>query len=746
MPFRIRPSTCFALTATLAAAVLAAPLAGQDPDAPHGSDVHGVVRDDEGRGLAAVAIRLPALGRTELSHQDGTFHLERVPEGDHVMLFERIGYRTRSLTVTVRSGETTRLEVVLEPSALEVQGFVVTGAPTARSGDRVIRPVEVLSGQELSRRLEGTVAATLASEPGVAAVTMGPATARPVIRGLGGDRVLMLEDGERVGDVSAVSSDHATAVDPASAQRIEVVRGPSALLYGSQALGGVVNVIREEVPRTVHHGFHTNLSLQAQSVNDGVVGSATVLSGLGPHIALRFEGGLRTSGDLTTPEGSLANTGGDTRNLAAGASWVGERGHIGAAYRFYGNDYGIPGGFVGAHPTGVNIEMTRHVVKGDAQLRGFGPFEVVDGSASHTRYNHKEIEPGGFLGTEYGLFTTAGEVKGRHGAMGFLTGGTVGVRGQFERFGFGGGLSTPDTRRWTVSAYAHEEVDVEDWTVEAGARWDRVSADVLDEDPDASIGNVRDRTFDAFSGSLGVLRRLPGDLTVGASLARAFRAPDVSELYSEGPHLASYSFEVGNPELDTEVGTGIDLFVRLDRGSVRAEIAAFHNDVAGYLYPRETGEISPRTQLPIYQYTGADARLVGLEGGLDLALTNRVALESTVSWVRGTLSDDDEPLPFIPPLNGRLGLRYDTPSWFVGTEARMAAEQDRLGEFETPTDGYLVLGLSAGIRTTLAGHLHSVTLRLDNLTDEVYRNHLSRTKDIMPEAGRGVSLVYRLVF
>ncbi|MBT8404669.1 MAG: TonB-dependent receptor plug domain-containing protein, partial [Gemmatimonadetes bacterium] len=207
------------------------------------------------------------------------------------------------MTVTVGPTETARLEIVMVASALEVEGFVVTGAPTARAGDRVIRPVEVLSAQELSRRLEGTVAATLSSEPGVSAVSMGPATARPVIRGLGGDRVLILEDGERIGDVSAVSSDHATAVDPVSAQRIEVVRGPSALLYGSQALGGVVNVIREEVPRTVHHGIHSTVSLQTQSVNDGVVGSATLRSGWGRHLALRLEGGLRTAGDLATPEG-----------------------------------------------------------------------------------------------------------------------------------------------------------------------------------------------------------------------------------------------------------------------------------------------------------------------------------------------------------------------------------------------------------------------------------------------------------
>ncbi|MEK9508919.1 TonB-dependent receptor [Gemmatimonadota bacterium Y43] len=736
-----------ALLLALAAPVLeTTALLAQDPEVPHGNDVHGVVRDESGDPLSAVAVRLPRLGRSELSHADGRFHLERVPAGDHVILFERIGYRTHAMTVSIEPGGTVQLDVVLAASAFEVEGFVVTGTPTARAGDRVVRPIDVLSAQELTRRLESTVASTLESQPGMAAVTMGPATARPVIRGLGGDRVLVLEDGERVGDVSAVSSDHATAVDPSSAQRIEVVRGPSALLYGSQALGGVVNVVREEVPRTVHHGLHATVSLQGQSVNDGLVGSATLLSGWGDHVALRLEGGLREAGDLTTPEGALENTGATTRNLAGGVSWVGEGGHIGGAYRFYGNDYGIPGGFVGAHPTGVDIEMTRHVVKGDAQLREVGPFDLLEGSASHTRYNHKEIEPGGILGTEYGLFTTAGEVKAHHGDLGALTGGTVGVRAQFERFGFGGGLSTTDARRWTLSAYAHEEMDLDDWTAEAGVRWDHVRADALDEDPDASIGNVRDRAFHAFSGSLGVLRRLGGGFTAGFSVARAFRAPDISELYSEGPHLASYSFEVGNPDLGTEVGTGVDLFLRLDRGAIRGELAAFRNSVAGYLYPRETGEISPRTQLPIYQYTGADALLVGFESGLEIALGDRVAVDGTLSWVRGTLVDDDEPLPFMPPLNGRVGLRYDTPVWFAGAEARLAAQQDRLGEFETATDGYAILGLSAGLRTTLGGRLHTLTLRLDNATDETYRNHLSRTKEIMPEAGRGVSLVYRLVF
>ena len=234
-------------------------------------------------------------------------------------------------------------------------------------------------------------------------------------------------------------------------------------------------------------------------------------------------------------------------------------------------------------------------------------------------------------------------------------------------------------------------------------------------------------------------------MTVGTSVARAFRTPDVGELFSEGPHLAAYAFEVGNPDLDTEVGTGVDAFVRFGGDRLSAEVTAFHNRMGGYVYPRETGEIS-RTGLPVFQFRGEDAVLEGFEGQLRWRPLPSVVLDGTGSYVRGTLTDTDEPLPLIPPLQGRVGLEYETPAWFVRGEGKFAGRQERLGAFETATDGYAVLGGAVGLRTTLAGRLHVVTLTLENVTDQVYRNHLSRVKEILPEAGRGVSLTYRVVF
>jgi iron complex outermembrane receptor protein len=385
------------------------------------------------------------------------------------------------------------------------------------------------------------------------------------------------------------------------------------------------------------------------------------------------------------------------------------------------------------------------VVKGDARVRDVGVFDEVEVGGSWTRYLHRELEPGGIVGTEYGLVTHALDAQGHHGEAGILAGGTAGIRLQHERFGYGGSLSTPDSRRWSASAFLYEEARFDALSLEAGLRYDWQLAAPFREDPDADIGHIRDRTFHAVSGSFGGLYRLPAGVVVGASVARAFRAPDINELYSEGPHLASYSFEVGNPELDTEVGTGLDVFVRLDRETVRAEFTAFRNDVDGYLYPRETGDTS-RVQLPIYQYTGSDARLEGFETAVEWSPHARWVAEANASYVRGSFRNRDEDLPLIPPLHGRLGVRYETPTWFGGAEVRAARRQDRLGEFETPTEGYAVWGWSAGVRGSLGGHLHSVTARVDNVADETYRNHLSRTKEIMPEAGRSASVVYRLVF
>ena len=711
----------------------------------HSGEIEGVVKDaGTGAPLAGSWVGLLDGRNAAITHGDGSFHLVRVAPGTHKIRVERLGYA--SVTVEVEVAESAFVIIELEPSPLEIAGITVTATLSSRGTDEALRPVSVMAGQELQRRLQGTVAETLVSEPGLAATTMGPATARPVIRGMSGDRVLMLEDGIRVGDVSNSGSDHATALNPSSAQRIEVVRGPAALLYGSNALGGVINVIRDEVPSSVPHHTTGAVTMQTQSVNQAWSGSSSVQMPISESVPLRLEVSGRTSDDLGTPIGPLANTQADTWGASVGTAFGSDWGHVGGAFRAYRNDYGIPGGFVGGHTAGVRIEMERTSSKLRTEVtKPFGPFVATELNTAYTSYRHSEIEPSDILGTFFKLQTANADLLARHEAWGPFSAGALGLRTSFEDFAFGGSLFTPNSRRYTAAAYVFEEIDLDPLRLEGGLRYDWVRADPLEEDPNSSIGKIRDRTFQAASGSLGVLYSLGSGLTVGASVARAFRTPDINELFSEGPHLAAYSFEVGNPDLGTEVGTGVDLFVRFGSQRLQAEITGFYNDITGYVYGEETGEIS-RVQLPIYQFQGNDARLAGFEGRLDWQIAGSLELEGTASFVHGTLQETDEPLPLIPPLHGRIALEYDRPSWFVRGEAVLAAQQDRIGEFETMTDGYSVFHAAAGLRFTTGGRLNVLTVSLDNLTNEEYRNHLSRVKEIMPEAGRGLSVIYRVVF
>jgi iron complex outermembrane receptor protein len=297
--------------------------------------IRGQVLDaSTGGPLPGAQVRIMELNRSELTHADGLFYFSRLAGGKYTVVVEHMGYRRATRTVELGTNDSIFLRIPMEFSALELPGMTVTGVAGQRSADDMARATTVLSGQELARNLDATVASTLDGQPGVTMSSMGPATARPVIRGLGGDRILILEDGERVGDLSSSSPDHAVSVEAVTAKQIEVVRGPAALLYGSNALGGVVNVIREEIPTSLTDHPHGSLSLQGQSVNRGFNGGGYVFGSTGP-IALRFEGSARSSGDIRTPEGVLENTDARTYNFSAGGAWIGERGYAGVAYRFY---------------------------------------------------------------------------------------------------------------------------------------------------------------------------------------------------------------------------------------------------------------------------------------------------------------------------------------------------------------------------------------------------------------------------
>lgn len=716
-----------------------------------------------GAPLAAAAIRLVEIHREARSHEDGTFTLGAVLPGQYQLTVQRIGYRSLSRVVEVRVGMDS-LRLTMTASPLQLGATVVTGQVSERGAADAISPANVLSDAKLDRVLDGTVAATIRGTPGVAMASMGPATARPVIRGLSGDRVLLLEDGQRPGDLSSSSMDHAVAVEAVTARKMEVVRGPMSLLYGSSALGGVVNVIRQEVPALALDHLHGGLSVQASSVNDGgTVGGYAEFPFAG--LAVRAEGSGRFAGDLRTPVGRLVNTGVASAGAALGVSKVGDWGYSGLSYRFYGNEYGIPGGFVGAHPGGVDIRMLRHTLRSETDWHPRASrFESVKATGTFTGYQHQELTSGGGVATGFQQMMGAFELVARHAHTGVAEGGVLGFRAQYRDIDPSGAIRATRTADWSLAGFVVEEFGAGPLRAQAGLRYD-IARFVPLEDRNIVVQDdtlpVVPRTFGALSASLGAIYSWPNGLRLGASVSRSYRTPDFNELYSDGPHLAAYSYDVGDPRNDQETGLGADVFLRVDRVRLRAEIAAFANRMQGYLFPRNTGEIGRVGERWKFQYTNEDATLVGAEGELELTLVEHLVLEATASYVRGTIAGsrdtipgtDGEPdrlesryLPLMPPLNGRVGLRHETPQWSVGGGLRLSARQTLLGDFETETPAYATADLSIARRFVVGSRLHSLTLRVDNLFDAEVREHLSRTKEIIPEAGRNIALLYRVQF
>jgi iron complex outermembrane receptor protein len=704
--------------------------------------------------------------KEELSHADGKFHFDRVPPGRHTIRIERLGYSTVEQTAVVRAGQRVLVNFQLAPSAIEVAPLLVTGTLTRRRADELLSSNTVMHGQQLDRNAGTTVAAMVAAQPGVSVSSIGPATARPIIRGLGGDRIVLLEDGQRTGDLSATSGDHAVAIEPLTASQIEVVRGPMSLLYGSSAMGGVVNVVKHEIPETTPEHAYGQFSVEAASAQPGVAAGGSVTTRVGP-VAARFEGSGRMAGDLDTPIGTLQNTGLDTWNASVGVGGGGEWGHAGASYRFYQNEYGIPGGFVGGHEEGVTIDMRRHTARGEAEFhRERSRLSSLKITALASDYRHAEIENGGAIGTLFEQLTTSLETSARIEPADSDVSASFGLRGQYRDMTTGGSLRTPSTRDYTVAGYAISEFGRGATRFQVGARYDWARYEPQEESfvfVGGTFVPTRPRTFGSFSGSVGVLHELTGRTRVGASVSRAYRTPDFNELYSNGPHLAANSYDVGDPGIDQETGVGGDVFIRRSGEHVRYEAAAFIMHLHNYIFPSSRGraEVGRQGERPRFQYTNEDAQLVGGEAQVTVQLTPVWSAEANASYVaaRFTNARDSIPVftptdtffvaaskypPLIPPLNGHAALRYQSGRRSAGAEVRWAADATRLGDFETATAGYATLNLDAGIQLLIGGRLHSITARIDNVFDKEYRNHLSRIKDLMAQPGRNFAVLYRV--
>ncbi len=715
----------------------------------NGSLVGVVVDARTGEGLGWASLYIEKINSSVTAHEDGSFHFYDIPAGKYELLIFRVGYQDEDVIVQIAAKDTNFITIKLKYSPMSTEEIVVE-SDKFDVISAMQEPVVEVSGKKLRQNLGVTIAKTLEGEPGLAQRTMGPAPARPVLRGLGGDRLLILEDGERTGDLSASSTDHAVVIEPMNAQRIEVIRGPAALIYGSNTIGGVINVSRGYVPATLPHRIEGTLSLQGESVNQGYAGGANLTIPLG-KFATRFEGSYRKADDIESPNQTLQNTDIETKNATAGLSYFPQWGFLGASGSLYESEYGIPPDPNGGHPNGVRIDLNREHFESQSEIYpGLPWWYRTDLSYSYKRYKHTEFESNNQVGVRFGVVTHDVNVLTHFNEKGTFVHGEIGLWGEMRDYASSGLNFTPASKEYSYAGFLYGEHDLGRFGFSASLRYDHKSVvpheeKVVDR-ADYSL-YIRQRDFGDLSGGFTVAYHTGAGFTVGSTLMRTFRAPGIEELFSEGPHLAAYAYEVGNSELGKENGFGAEVFLDYTGESLNWHLAVFRNDIKGYIFPQNTGRRSlRRADLFLYQYVGEDALMTGFETTFDWHFYGPWSVLGVLSYVKGDLVEKGTPLPQIPPLNGRVGLSYESGSFSVQGGIRFADSQERVGEFETPTAGYVVLDLSAQYYFQALNFLHTLTFSIENATNTEYRQHLNRVKDIMPEPGRNIKLLYKVYF
>jgi iron complex outermembrane receptor protein len=695
-----------------------------------------LVHSMTGEPLGGAAVVIQETRQETVSASDGSFIITGLKPGRYHVVVISPGFSSAHHEIDVTGTETV-WAFTIDPELHFSDVVSVSAEP--RDQFTTYQPTSVLAGQDLTRQLDSTLAATLASQPGMAQRSFGAAPARPVIRGLDGDRILILEDGQRTGDLSSQSGDHGITINPAGATKIEVVRGPAMLLYGSNAIGGLVNVIANSVPTTRVSGVRGAATADVGSNGGQGAGAADIWWG-NSTFAVHASGGGTRSGDYSTPDGSVDNTQSRNGFGSAGVSYTGGKGYLGVSYGYEDTRYGIP------YVEDGQVELTprRHLVnvRGEARsLDGF--FSAIKGSFAARRYRHEEIV-GGMTGTSFVNDTNELELSATHRAMGGFTG-TIGAWVLDRSFSVEGeeALSPPIDQRG-VAGFLYEEVAWHHVTLQGGGRLDHAVYAPKRTD-------LPGRAFTEFSGSAGLLYnpKLAGHrMTLAMSLARAARYPALEELYFHGPHPGNFAYEIGNDGLEAERALGFDASLRLRFARLSTEFTYFRNDIANYIFrkPVSGSSVGDDDGFPVIRYVGLDSVLQGVELHGDASLASRWLAEFGLDYVLGHLKGTGEALPRIPPLRGRLGLRYQINALAIGADVTAVAKQDRTFGVETPTDGYAQLKLHASYSFESGGATSTVTARAENVTDTLYRNHLSYVKDVVPEMGRTLKLVYRVEF
>ncbi len=707
----------------------------------HAQQASGNVRGtitlaDGGTALHNVIVTVVQLRRSVETDENGVYELAGLPPGNYTILAHMEGFPDLTQQISVRPGETTALDFKMQLAGLREQ-VTVTSTGSEQSTFESFQSVTTLSSIEIAEESHPSLGEVLDKEPGVAKRSFGPGSSRPVVRGFDGDRVLVMQDGATTGSLASQSGDHGEPIDVLSLERLEVLKGPATLLYGSNAVGGVVNAITGH--DYAHEGWRGYFTGVGATTNDHAGASGGIEYGTGKWM-FWGNGTAQRTGDYRTPLGRIDNSHTRVFSGVAGFGRYDDKGFFSLTYNQDDRRYGIPfASFFesGGTETGSNVDvaMRRHDIKFNGGFRNLGGF--IDGfhaTANYSNYRHKELE-GEEVGTRFqnDIFMFRGVFDQRK--TGRLTG-SFGFSAQHRDYRSEGEEAlAPPTVQHNFAVFGLQELDFEHVKFQLGGRLEHTGYH-----PEG----LRERSFTGFSGAAGVRVPLWTGGAFVANYTHSYRAPALEELYNNGPHLGNLTFEIGNTSLTRERNDGIDFSLRHESKRVRAEGNLYYYNIQDFVFLAPTGAIEDG--LIEAQYLQADSRFVGTELRLDFAAHESVWINLGLDAVDAQLKESGTPLPRIPPLRARAGLDIRRGGLNVRPEAVFVKDQDELFPTETRTPGYTVFNLVSSYTIARPHYAHIFSLNAFNLGDRVYRNHLSFIKDLAPEIGRGVRLTYTIRF
>ncbi|HEY0429832.1 MAG TPA: TonB-dependent receptor [Pyrinomonadaceae bacterium] len=694
---------------------------------------------DNNSPMGGATVQIVQLKQTVVTDENGAYEFANIPAGRYTITAHQEGFGDTSKTVDLAAGAA----LAAIDFQIQIAGFkeqvTVTASGTEQSTFEAIQTTSTVDATSILERPGVGLGDAVGNQAGVTNRTNGAGNSRPVIRGFDGDRVKITTDGVSVGSLASQSGDHAEPVDVLAVERIEVVKGPATLLYGSNAIGGVVNAIsgHDENAQKGLRGYFSALG-STNSNQASVSGGGEY--GVGKWMFWSNGSGAR-SGDYSAGGdfGKVRNTFTRSADGTGGLGFYDKKFFANGTYSFYQSRYGIPFDF---HDPGSELRSLR-VWRGDFRFNG--GFRDLDSFVTGVKvtldasnYRHQELADGE-VGTTFRNRVSSYRTIFDQKKYGKLTGrfGFEGFQRKFQTVGTEVLIPGLVTQK-SFSVFGLEEITLDRFTFQFGARVENNRYRPTDT-------SLIKRDFTGLSGALGMRAKLWKTGAFVANYSHGYRTPALEELYNNGPHDGSLSFEIGNPNLKAEISDGLDLSLRQQSNRLRGEINFYYYDLKNYVFLAPTGNIDAGSGFPIARYLQGDSRYFGTEATIDYTAHKYLNLVGGVDYVNAKLKSGLN-LPRIPPFRARLGLDFHYKELSVRPEWVLTAGQDKVFTNETPTSGYGVVNLAGTYIIPAKRYTNIFTVNAFNLTNQLYFNHLSFIKDISPGIGRGVRFSYTVRF